>query len=529
MKYLVNFFLLLSLVVYKNAQSQIVDSVAIRLTEQSKDSIFWTFYLQNIDSFSQGTIKATLTREWMNNSWVNKLLGENIHSPVVDSITTQRWNGQWDNFFRYIYYHNAQGLDSLIYWQQWYGSWNNLTRLECTYNADSSLATRINSSWNNTISQWENYTYEYWSKDSLGRDTSLTTDRYNNGMWTPFKRDNFTYDSLGNRISEVGNYWDNTDSLYWLTYYGNSWVFDSLNRVIGSFYGYIPGGHGHDYYYYYQDNSLSDNWSYFEANSGDETWTHTHYFNNLSNNVYAFLPADYFICDNDSFPIGGFAFGGQQPLQFSWSPSGGLLSDTIENPYIIADTSTTYYFTVTDANNISSTDSIQITVHPSTAIDSVVTIPASCAGCYDGSFTIYNGGTFNHYSITPDSGVTVTGNVISGLSSQTYIICVEDQNNCMTCISDSIGISTGINERQSIHIFLSTNPFSGFTDIHCNLGNGQLILDIYDAMGKKVKEMKVVSPVTRFYRGNLNDGIYYGVLRNTRESVGRIKFILVHE
>ena len=98
MKYLVNFFLLLSLVVYKNAQSQIVDSVAIRLTEQSKDSIFWTFYLQNIDSFSQGTIKATLTREWMNNSWVNKLLGENIHSPVVDSITTQRWNGQWDNF-----------------------------------------------------------------------------------------------------------------------------------------------------------------------------------------------------------------------------------------------------------------------------------------------------------------------------------------------------------------------------------------------------------------------------------------------
>ena len=56
--------------------------------------------------------------------------------------------------------------------------------------------------------------------------------------------------------------------------------------------------------------------------------------------------------------------GGMGPYSYSWSPSAGLNSAFILNPYARPAVTTTYHLTVTDANNNTGTDSVTVFVHP---------------------------------------------------------------------------------------------------------------------------------------------------------------------
>jgi hypothetical protein len=522
-----NFFIhlfILTVFFVNTTQAQVVDSINVRLTWESLDSVTWVFSTQNIDSLSTGLLKAQFIRTWVNNSWENQWLYEHTYSTVADTTTYFQWNGQWDNYYQFINIHNAQGLDTMIIWQGWLsGSWIFADRYERTYNADSTIATEIHSYWNTTTSQWDLYEFATWNRDSTGLDTAITTDRYNAGNWEPFKRESFTYDSAGNEIYVEGNYWDDTDSIYWLTYYHGSWMYDSLGRVIFTSSGDIPGGHGHDYYFYNQDNSYSEVWSYYDSHAGDETWYHTHYYSGLTNNVYAFLPDDYPICQSDVIPIGGFAFGGQQPLTYSWSPAAGLSSDTVENPYVSTDTTTTYILTVTDANNLTASDTINIIIN--SVFDSLVTTPASCAGCTDGQIQIY-AGSINNLTITPDPGATIQGNVISNVPPGIYSVCMVNQDGCTACEIDTVEFNVGIKQTPFSEFYITTNPYSEFTELHCNSSSKNLRLEIYDELGENVSEIKIDSPSTTIHRGNLRSGIYYGVVWGDKV-LGRVRLVVM--
>ena len=56
--------------------------------------------------------------------------------------------------------------------------------------------------------------------------------------------------------------------------------------------------------------------------------------------------------------------GGMGPYSYSWTPSAGLNSTFILNPYARPAVTTTYHLTVTDANNNTGTDSVTVFVHP---------------------------------------------------------------------------------------------------------------------------------------------------------------------
>ena len=92
------------------------------------------------------------------------------------------------------------------------------------------------------------------------------------------------------------------------------------------------------------------------------------------------------ICAGGNTPIGGVATGGTSPYAFSWSPSTGLSNATVANPIASPSMTTTYYLTVTDANNCKSMDSILITVEP----------------CSTGVNTTSNVAGVNYFSIVPN-------------------------------------------------------------------------------------------------------------------------------
>jgi len=75
--------------------------------------------------------------------------------------------------------------------------------------------------------------------------------------------------------------------------------------------------------------------------------------------------------------------GGEAGYTYSWSPTSGLSNPFIQNP--VANSTTTYTVTVTDANGCQTTDDILITVQPpltatATADDYIIsTCPTSVA------------------------------------------------------------------------------------------------------------------------------------------------------
>ena len=88
------------------------------------------------------------------------------------------------------------------------------------------------------------------------------------------------------------------------------------------------------------------------------------------------------ICTGGNTPIGGTATGGTSPYTFSWSPSTGLSNATVANPVASPSMTTTYYLTVTDANNCKSMDNLMVTVDPCTGINT------ASGGSGTGNFSI---------------------------------------------------------------------------------------------------------------------------------------------
>ncbi|PKP18455.1 MAG: hypothetical protein CVU05_13485 [Bacteroidetes bacterium HGW-Bacteroidetes-21] len=73
---------------------------------------------------------------------------------------------------------------------------------------------------------------------------------------------------------------------------------------------------------------------------------------------------DVSVCGGSSIELHPMVSGIHQPLTYSWQPSAGLNNSTVANPLAQVNGTTTYYFTVTDANGNTANDSITVFVNP---------------------------------------------------------------------------------------------------------------------------------------------------------------------
>jgi gliding motility-associated-like protein len=121
------------------------------------------------------------------------------------------------------------------------------------------------------------------------------------------------------------------------------------------------------------------------------------------------------------------AVGGAGTYSYFWS--NGATSNIINNL-----AAGNYYITVTDINGCFSVDSVQITQPAAALTLSVIsTVDAICFGSSEGGIVVNaSGGTPNYTYLWSNSMTTAT---ITGLSANTFVLTVTDNNNCTATVS----------------------------------------------------------------------------------------------
>ncbi len=76
---------------------------------------------------------------------------------------------------------------------------------------------------------------------------------------------------------------------------------------------------------------------------------------------------DAFICQYDSISIGGD--NSNEKYSYYWTPNNNISSTSVANPSVSPNETTTYYQTITNQNNCSITDTIEVEVNPKGTID----------------------------------------------------------------------------------------------------------------------------------------------------------------
>jgi hypothetical protein len=145
------------------------------------------------------------------------------------------------------------------------------------------------------------------------------------------------------------------------------------------------------------------------------------------------LGPDVSMCLHVAVPIGSTAVGGVKPYSYSWTPSTGLSSTTIAQPFANPATTTKYYVSVTDSNGCSTRDSINVIVN---------SLPTINAGnpqtiCLGSSTQIGNSaklgsGPYQYYW-QPTTGVsdpTIPTPLVSPTATTKYFVTVTDAKGC---------------------------------------------------------------------------------------------------
>lgn len=144
---------------------------------------------------------------------------------------------------------------------------------------------------------------------------------------------------------------------------------------------------------------------------------------NVNPNPTASAGIDQTICEGD--PANLQATGG---TTYTWSPAGTLDDANISNPTASPITTTTYTVTVTDANNCSATDDIEVSVVAAPAVDAGVD-----ENICEGDLIQLSATGVGTFQWTPNQSIdnisTQTPNVDPAVTT-TYYVTLTDANNC---------------------------------------------------------------------------------------------------
>jgi gliding motility-associated-like protein len=209
------------------------------------------------------------------------------------------------------------------------------------------------------------------------------------------------------------------------------------------------------------------------------------------------------------------ATSGQAPFTYFWqrdtgNPSGGGTMPGIGNPAAINNLPAGIYnVTLVDANNGTTTTSTTITSPPALTISILAQTNNLCAGESNGSLTVLGNGGNAPLEYSINGTVYQTSGTFNNLNSQTYILYVRDNRNCIQttnatitepsaavggfiqsqtdilCFGDSTGgFSVQGNGGLAPYLYSLDGGFSPFTSgIFTNLPAGNYTVQIEDGLG----------------------------------------------
>lgn len=155
--------------------------------------------------------------------------------------------------------------------------------------------------------------------------------------------------------------------------------------------------------------------------------------------VNAIAGNDTVFCQNGTLQLDGSNSNGGVTYQWSETPSGTVISNTLITTVIPATGTSTYVLTATNGLCIDS-DTILVNSNPLPTVDAgpMISIPIFGTGTIGGNPTLSGGGTINWLPVTGLDNPTGTNPVTSTTVTTIYTVSVVDANGCMN--SDTVTV-----------------------------------------------------------------------------------------
>jgi peptide deformylase len=167
----------------------------------------------------------------------------------------------------------------------------------------------------------------------------------------------------------------------------------------------------------------------------------------LNPELFANAGADEFICYGSEVQLQGSIIGGDNNLEYSWSPSTGLSDPNILNPVADPAETTTYTLTVIDGQGCSKTDEVIIEVNP----ELIASAGNNKNLCYGGEVQLdgsVSGGNGQYqYSWSPSTGLsstTIATPLASPLETITYTLTVTDGEGCVSVDQVQVEVNNAV-------------------------------------------------------------------------------------
>jgi hypothetical protein len=163
--------------------------------------------------------------------------------------------------------------------------------------------------------------------------------------------------------------------------------------------------------------------------------------------LFANAGDDEFICYGGEVQLQGSISGGDNDLEYSWSPSTGLNDPNILNPVADPSETTTYTLTVIDGQGCSKTDEVIVEVNP----ELIASAGSDKNLCYGGEVQLdgsaIGGNNEYQYSWSPSSGLSSTNiatPIASPLETLTYTLTVTDGEGCVSVDEVQVEVNNAV-------------------------------------------------------------------------------------
>ena len=243
-------------------------------------------------------------------------------------------------------------------------------------------------------------------------------------------------------------------------------------------------------YFYDNDRHLTTITGQLDANTEYEYYRYDFYYNDSETPKVVLSPfsKSTYVCEGDSGQVEVVAFGGCGDYNYIWSPSTGLSSDTVSNPYVYFNDSISYVVTVVDSAG--QTGSITVDIGPVLTV--VISQDTShCSGCPVMLTAIANNPC--NYTWYRDGIAIPFSNSFTWLAGQTGNYSVRVTTSPFTCGASSniipVTVTTMVDVDEILNngnALLFPNPTGTGSLLIIPSDEGQALVNVYDLKGKKI-------------------------------------------
>lgn len=451
MKRITIFIFLALQVISTFVSGQVIDSVMVWTYQSSNTYHGLRHQYAWVDSFSNG-MRVDSVR--FDSSWSATAHAEYVYDANLNLIehTIKQSSGPWVDTVKYVYGYNLQNQVTDQYFLI-YQTFDTLNHNYWIYDSLNRVSEYYFAAFDSTNNSWDTTYNENYHYDSNSRLVLKESFRKWTNSWEPIQRNMiqyqgnfrsdtlFIYDSLQSaflysqllitysdsiRDTSIVTLNFDTFTMSWSIFVTDVYRYPNPLSLSHSYlryvndYAYVTAGDAYNYdstgllvswssltpglchpsksLRYYPDRNLHTVSGSSNCPNSDFTYLETYYYGGV-NSAQVILSENIYLCREDTVPIGTqlATLNPNPQLQFQWTSSTGLSSDTVLNPYLFADTTTQYTLVVQDNTGHRDTLEINVYVRDARKISIVQTDLDSIIPCFNFKLSVDTASLYPNY------------------------------------------------------------------------------------------------------------------------------------